>query len=183
VKILEDRGVVVDRPTPLQWNQAIGTPDFLRFGSWIGGDRDGHPFVTAEVTALAWRMQARAACDEYLRRIDRLIAGESEPPDSQAYPSVGEFLNDLQLIDTSLRNHSDADIAKAYPWMPNLLPVFTSAVARPSTATAPNYNEVSTIFFSNVAQVLTGEQSGEDAVANIELDLQDLLGFETGAPQ
>ena len=28
VKTLEDRGVVVDLPTPLQWNQAIGTPDF-----------------------------------------------------------------------------------------------------------------------------------------------------------
>ncbi|MEF2652096.1 serine/threonine protein kinase, partial [Slackia piriformis] len=28
VKAVEDRGVVVDRPTPLQWNQAIGTPDF-----------------------------------------------------------------------------------------------------------------------------------------------------------
>lgn len=28
VKILESRGVIVDRPTPLQWNQAIGTPDF-----------------------------------------------------------------------------------------------------------------------------------------------------------
>ena len=28
VKICEDNGVVVDRPTPLQWNQAIGTPDF-----------------------------------------------------------------------------------------------------------------------------------------------------------
>ena len=28
VKALEERGVVVDRPTPLQWNQAIGTPDF-----------------------------------------------------------------------------------------------------------------------------------------------------------
>ena len=27
-KILEDHGVIVDRPTPLQWNQAIGTPDF-----------------------------------------------------------------------------------------------------------------------------------------------------------
>jgi phosphoenolpyruvate carboxylase len=50
----------------------IGAPDFLRFGSWIGGDRDGHPFVTAEVTALAWRMQARTACMEYLRRINHL---------------------------------------------------------------------------------------------------------------
>ncbi len=49
-----------------------GTPDFLRFGSWIGGDRDGHPFVTAELTALAWRMQARTACTEYLRRLEQL---------------------------------------------------------------------------------------------------------------
>jgi trehalose/maltose transport system substrate-binding protein len=86
-------------------------------------------------------------------------------------------------IPTKAALYEDADIAAAFPWMPNLLPVFTSAVARPSTASAPNYNEVSTIFFSNVAQVLTGEQSGEDAVANIELDLQDLLGFETGAPE
>ena len=28
VKILEGLGVQVDRPTPLQWNQAIQTPDF-----------------------------------------------------------------------------------------------------------------------------------------------------------
>ena len=27
-KVLEDHGVVVDRPTPLQWNQPIYTPDF-----------------------------------------------------------------------------------------------------------------------------------------------------------
>ena len=28
VDVLEKHGVQVDRPTPLQWNQAIGTPDF-----------------------------------------------------------------------------------------------------------------------------------------------------------
>ena len=63
-----------------------------------------------------------------------------------------------------------------------LLPVFTSAVARPSTATAPKYNEVSNIFFTNVADVLTGRQNGTEAVATIELDLQDLLGYVTGTP-
>ncbi|MBT9613772.1 MAG: phosphoenolpyruvate carboxylase [Burkholderiales bacterium] len=46
--------------------------NLFRFGSWIGGDRDGHPLVTAEVTALAWRMQARTVLEEYLHRIESL---------------------------------------------------------------------------------------------------------------
>jgi trehalose/maltose transport system substrate-binding protein len=88
----------------------------------------------------------------------------------------------ISLIPTKQSLYEDPEVAAAQPFMPKLLPVFTSAVARPSTATAPNYNEVSNIFFSNVSDVLTGGQDGTDAVANIELDLQDLLGFETGAP-
>ncbi len=88
----------------------------------------------------------------------------------------------LSLTPTIPALYEDPEIAEVIPFMPNLLPVFTSAVARPSTATAPNYNEVSTIFFSNVSDVLTGQQSGEDAVINISLDLEDLLGFEVGEP-
>ena len=52
--------------------EEIGTPSFLRFGSWIGGDRDGHPLVTTQVTAMAWRMQAQTAYSEYLRRLELL---------------------------------------------------------------------------------------------------------------
>ncbi|MEW5770940.1 MAG: phosphoenolpyruvate carboxylase [Pseudomonadota bacterium] len=52
--------------------QGIRPSSFLRFGSWIGGDRDGHPFVTTEVTALAWRMQAQTAYEEYQRRLEGL---------------------------------------------------------------------------------------------------------------
>ena len=32
-------------------------PAFLAWGSWIGGDRDGHPYVTAETTVEAFRIR------------------------------------------------------------------------------------------------------------------------------
>jgi len=49
-------------------------PAFLRVGSWIGGDRDGNPFVTAEVLERALAMQAGAALGFYLDELHVLGA-------------------------------------------------------------------------------------------------------------
>lgn len=52
----------------------LDVPSFLRIGSWIGGDRDGNPFVTAEVLAQALKMQSERALGFYLHQLDRLGA-------------------------------------------------------------------------------------------------------------
>jgi phosphoenolpyruvate carboxylase len=50
----------------------ITVPSFIRFGSWIGGDRDGNPFVTPEVTRWAVYKQMETALYEYIRRLEAL---------------------------------------------------------------------------------------------------------------
>ncbi len=52
-------------------------PTFMTMGSWIGGDRDGNPFVTADVLREALRLQAQAVLNYYLGEVDRLGAGLS----------------------------------------------------------------------------------------------------------
>ncbi len=47
-------------------------PVFLRMGSWIGGDRDGNPFVVAETLDYALKTQAGVAFDHYLDEVHRL---------------------------------------------------------------------------------------------------------------
>jgi phosphoenolpyruvate carboxylase len=47
-------------------------PAFLTFGSWMGGDRDGNPFVTADVTAQTLVRLRNAAIDQHLAWCDRL---------------------------------------------------------------------------------------------------------------
>ena len=49
-------------------------PPFLRMGQWIGGDRDGNPFVTADTLRLALRSQADLVLRHHLTQVHLLGA-------------------------------------------------------------------------------------------------------------
>ncbi len=51
---------------------ATELPPFLRIGTWIGGDRDGNPFVTAEVLRQTLHMQGNRAMSFYLDELHLL---------------------------------------------------------------------------------------------------------------
>lgn len=67
-------------------------PPFFRVGSWIGGDRDGNPFVTADVLRTALHLQSTAAIDFYLAEIHTL---GSELPLSQFLHAVSPAMAEL----------------------------------------------------------------------------------------
>jgi trehalose/maltose transport system substrate-binding protein len=64
--------------------------------------------------------------------------------------------------------YSDPDILAKNPWFKNIPEVLQNAVARPSTVTGADYNQISTAFFQNVNQVLSGTESAADAVKKVE---------------
>ena len=75
------------------------TPAFLRFGSWIGGDRDGHPNVTHTVTADAIRLQQESILKHYLSRIEVLGGKLSH---STPFVEAGSALKESLADDAAL---------------------------------------------------------------------------------
>ncbi len=56
---------------------AIETGRLLRFGSWMGGDRDGHPYVTPEITSQTLGWLRTAALERHWKICDALITSLS----------------------------------------------------------------------------------------------------------
>ena len=59
-----------------RWERVLGErpPSFLRIGSWIGGDRDGNPFVVADSLRFALARGAETILDHYLDEVHELGA-------------------------------------------------------------------------------------------------------------
>lgn len=87
------------------FGEPLGVAPRLELGSWVGGDRDGNPFVTPEITLAACRRLAHAVLGHHERRLGELVerlslstrvAGPSERlaeslrRDREAMPEVWE---------------------------------------------------------------------------------------------
>lgn len=85
----------------------------VRFGTWVGGDRDGHPGVTAEVTAQTFAALREAAFDVIENQLNVLAESLSFSAWVQpAPPSLG------------------ADPAGAEPWKARVLEILRDVRAR-----------------------------------------------------
>lgn len=76
----------------------VEVPSMLRFGSWIGGDRDGNPFVKPRTTRLALRSQSRVAFREYIKRVVEL---------SKILSHSSELFTPTRRMEVSLEADSD----------------------------------------------------------------------------
>ncbi len=89
--------------------EAFTLPAFLRYGSWVGGDRDGNPFVNLQVTEEALRAQKDLILELYGRSVealyDHLSSAETHAGFSEAFWASLE--RDFQLVPADEREVLD----------------------------------------------------------------------------
>jgi phosphoenolpyruvate carboxylase len=71
-EILQDLERDLNAIYQAQTGEQYTLPSFLHMGSWIGGDRDGNPFVNGTTLLQATHLQASAVFKYYLKELDAL---------------------------------------------------------------------------------------------------------------
>jgi trehalose/maltose transport system substrate-binding protein len=75
---------------------------------------------------------------------------------------------ELSQLPTRPDVYKDPDVLAKNKWFTNALEILNNAIARPSTVTKADYNQVSTAFFQSVNKVLSGGETAKQAVADVE---------------
>ncbi len=85
-------------------------PIFLRYGSWIGGDRDGNPYVTYRETQRTLEEQQRRLIDLYIAEVNILYAHLSMSVNHSEF--TNEFLDHLRAATERLPRRELASVRK-----------------------------------------------------------------------
>ena len=93
-QIYRDLEAAIKQVYPQTRGQDIELPNIVRFGTWVGGDRDGNPFVTPQITRNALRLQKIEVLNEYCRRVSELIEILTQSESQTELPP--EFQQSLQ---------------------------------------------------------------------------------------
>ncbi len=83
-------------------------PTYLRFGSWIGGDRDGNPSVTAEVTWKTLNMQRNLVIYKY-ENIIRALSRQ------MSFSTTIVDVTD-ELLDSIREDSANVELRTVEPW-------------------------------------------------------------------
>jgi phosphoenolpyruvate carboxylase len=106
----------LDDALPAAAPEAAGAPArFLTFGSWIGGDRDGNPNVTPQVTEQTLREQQLLAIRLLRRTIDRMHAHLSVAARRGSSPALRARFAELAEVLPS----DAAELQERYPDQPH----------------------------------------------------------------
>ena len=87
-KIYRNLENAIKQVYPESRGRAIEIPNIVRFGTWVGGDRDGNPFVTPQITRNALRLQKIEVLKEYVRRVEELSAVLTHSKDQIELPAA-----------------------------------------------------------------------------------------------
>jgi phosphoenolpyruvate carboxylase len=88
-------------------------PVLIRFGSWIGGDRDGNPFVTTHATREALAMANTLLLTHYRRRLQNIF--EQIASSTQQVPVSAELTTLLQHYLMRLRTAGQTALEERFP--------------------------------------------------------------------
>jgi phosphoenolpyruvate carboxylase len=98
---------------------ATHVPSFLRWGTWVGGDRDGNPQVTSEVTETTLAVQAEhilSGLEAAARRIGRslTLSEDSTPASGDLRQRLKRSLDGLGVAGGEILTHSPGEPHRAF---------------------------------------------------------------------
>ena len=110
-------------------NATWDVPQVLRYGSWIGGDRDGNPFVTNETTRQALKAHMKVALSRYESDVQQLYELLSPSKARTAFDK--QFLDQLSMELTRIPD-SEKEVLSRFdeePYRQKLILIYRRLIA------------------------------------------------------